>query len=142
MWVDRGWQPVAIGFCPSEAAWRREMKRLRCDSPWPKKTNAAGYTQWMRNDKTGEGVILVCVFPRAECDALEVIMTLVHEAVHVWQFLCEHIGEERPGIEMEAYGIEHIARGLVEAYTATQGKGKEWLPSPTAPSSIKTVRDL
>lgn len=102
------------------------MKRLRCNSPWPQKTNAAGYTQWMRNDKTGEGVILVCVFPRAESDALDVIMTLVHEAVHVWQFLCEQIGENDPGIEMEAYGIENIARSLVGAYTSTQGKGKEW----------------
>jgi hypothetical protein len=126
VWIDRGGQPTAIGFCPSEAAWYREMKRLRCEAPWPKKTNAAGYTQWMRNHDTGEGVILVCVFPRAECDALEVIMTLVHEAVHVWQFLCEQIGEKEPGIEMEAYAIENIARGLVEAYTATQGNGKDW----------------
>lgn len=127
VWIDRGWQPVAIGFCPSERAWHREMKRLKADPPWPQTSSAAGYTQRMTNDKTGQAVIIVCVFPSVECDALDVIMTLVHEAVHVWQFLCEKIGETEPGIEMEAYGIENIARGLVEAYTATQGKGKKWL---------------
>lgn len=107
------------------------MKRLRADSPWPKTTNAAGYTQWMKNHTTGQGVIIVCVFPSAECDALEVFMTLVHEAVHVWQFLCDQIGEKDPGIEMEAYGIENITRGLIEAYSTTQGKGREWLLAPT-----------
>lgn len=141
MWIDRGWQPTAIGFCPSEAAWHREMKRLNAEQPWPGHNNTNGCTHWLKHDKTGQSVIIVCLFQKAETDALNVIMTLVHEAVHVWQFLCEYIGEEKPGIEMEAYGIENIARGLVEAYTATQGKGKEWLPSQTA-SSLKSARDL
>ena len=58
---------------------------------------------------------------------LDAFLSLVHEAVHVWQFICQHIGEQKPGIEMEAYGIEGITRGLIEAYFATQGKGKDWL---------------
>ncbi|SMF65825.1 hypothetical protein SAMN02982989_3410 [Xaviernesmea oryzae] len=125
-WVDRGWQPVAIGFCPSEQAWHREMKRLNSSAPWPDVPNAGGHTQWLENDATGEAVIIVVVHADAQRDALEVIMTIVHEAVHVWQFLCQHIGEKSPGIEMEAYGIENIARGLIEAYCKTQGKGKVW----------------
>lgn len=126
VWCNSGWQPVAIGFCPDEASWRKEMKRLNSAAPWPEVPNAGGHTQWLKNDTTGEVVILVCVHPAAESDALQVLMTIVHEAVHVWQFLCEHIGEKSPGIEMEAYGIENIARGLVDAYTSTRGKGKKW----------------
>lgn len=127
VWIDRGWQPVAIGFCPSETAWNREMKRVNGTAPWPDIPNAGGHTQWLRNDTTGEAIILVCIHSEAERDALEVILTILHEAVHVWQFLCDHIGEKKPGIEMEAYGIENITRSLIEAYTSTQGKGRIWL---------------
>lgn len=102
------------------------MKRLNAAIPYPDVPNAGGHTQWIANATTGEALILVCIHSGAERDALEVIMTIVHEAVHVWQFLCEHIGEKAPGIEMEAYGVESISRGLIEAYTSTRGKGKKW----------------
>lgn len=87
--------------------------------------SVGAHTEWLRSD-SGEGIVLVAIDGKSERDALEVIMTLVHEAVHVWQFLCRHIGEDAPGIEMEAYGIEAISRGLVDAYCRTLGKGKNW----------------
>lgn len=126
VWINRGWQPVAIGFCPSEAAWRRAMRLQNVAADWPVVPNSGGHTQWLKNDKSGEAIILVVVSHESERDALQVLMTIVHEAVHVWQFLCRHIGEDNPGIEMEAYGIEEISRGLIEAYCKTQGKGKDW----------------
>jgi hypothetical protein len=57
---------------------------------------------------------------------MEVISTIVHEAVHVWQFICRVIGEDDPGIETEAYSIQHITEMLIDAYCKTQGKGKVW----------------
>lgn len=127
VWLEQGWQPVAIGFCPSEKAWDREIRRLNGTQPWPESANMGGHTLLGENDKTGCSTILVCVGNGAERDALDVILTLLHEAVHVWQFVCQTIGEHNPGIEMEAYGIEGITRGLIEAYCATQGKDKVWL---------------
>ena len=129
VWIDQGWQPVAIGLCPSEAAWDREIKRLNGTQEWPEiaDKNGGGYTLLGRNDVTGTATILVCVGAGSERDALEVILTLVHEAVHVWQFVREVIGERAPGIEMEAYGIEGISRGLIEVYCQTQGRDKVWL---------------
>lgn len=126
IWIDQGWQPVAIGFCPSEAAWDREIKRLNGTQEWPRAAEKGGYTLLGKNDVTGCSTILVCLSAGAERDAMEVIMTLVHEAVHVWQFVREVIGERSPGIEMEAYGIEGISRSLIEAYTKTRGKGRDW----------------
>jgi hypothetical protein len=41
---------------------------------------------------------------------------LVHEAVHVFQRYCEHIGERRPGAEQEAYGIQAIAQELMQSF--------------------------
>ena len=46
----------------------------------------------------------------------EVAGRLVHEAVHVWQRYCDHIGERRPGNEQEAYGIQSIAQELMQSF--------------------------
>lgn len=127
IWIDRGWQPVDIGFCPSKKAWDREIKRLNGTQPWPESADKGGYAILGHNDVTGCSTILVCVGRGAERNALDVILTIVHEAVHVWQFVREVIGERSPGIEMEAYGIDGISRGLIDAYCRTQGKGKKWL---------------
>jgi hypothetical protein len=127
IWIDRGWQPVAIGFVPSEKAWDQEMKTMGLSDPWPSKPQSAGHTQWIEDRKTGVGRIYVVISDGGERDAFEVISTIVHEAVHVWQFLCRHIGEADPGTEMEAYGIQYITEKLIDAYTSSQGKGRKWL---------------
>lgn len=41
---------------------------------------------------------------------------IVHEAVHVWQRIVEHIGEHKPSDEFMAYGIQTIAQELMFAY--------------------------
>lgn len=130
IWIDRGWQPVAVGFCPSREAWEREAKRLNIDSRYPEAANRGGHTELSVNNKTGEAIIVVTVFDGGERDALELFMTIVHEAVHVWQFICQHIGERAPGVEVEAYSIERIANNLIEAYMKSRGKGRDWLTGP------------
>ncbi len=42
--------------------------------------------------------------------------TVAHEAVHVWQTHCDHIGEHQPGREQEAYAVEWITRTLLEEF--------------------------
>lgn len=125
-WLPRGWSPVAIGFAPSREAWEKVRYDFNNKSSWPG-VEAIGRTQIMVSKTTGEAAILVILMPPAEVSALDVILTLAHEAVHVFQFMCEFIGEDEPGAEQEAYGIEQILKGLIEAYRATLGKGKVWL---------------
>lgn len=139
VWIDQGWQPVAIGFCATKKAWDREIKRLNGDQPWPGAADRGGYTLLGTNDKTGCSTIIVCIGNGAERDAMEVIMTLLHEAVHVWQFVREVMGEKSPGIEMEAYGIEGITRGLIEAYCRTRGKDRIWTPERSSPSTAPSA---
>ena len=126
VWIDRGWQPVDLGFCPSKRAWKHAARRYNIKARWPNIPPGGGHAEWFKNETTGLAIILVAVNPKPDGDALTVLLTLVHEAVHVWQFLCKHIGEKAPGIEMEAYGIEAISRGLIDAYCRTLGKGKNW----------------
>jgi hypothetical protein len=51
----------------------------------------------------------------------EVLEYIIHESVHVWQFMIEHMGEEYPGDETEAYTIQHIARELLLQYQRVTG---------------------
>lgn len=56
-------------------------------------------------------LVVVQINPHADA-----LWTIVHEAVHVWQKMISFIGEESPGIEAEAYTIEHIAKMLYTHY--------------------------
>jgi len=51
-----------------------------------------------------------------------VLFTIIHESVHVWQFMMEYVQEETPGIEQEAYTIEYISRELMLQYQKLTGE--------------------
>jgi hypothetical protein len=122
VWIGRGWQPVAIGLVPSETAWNRTAKRQRLNAAWREPTKGGGWTQLLSNSR--DAVVLVCIADDGFGGPEDVVLTIVHEAVHVWQFIRKYIEEHEPGIEMEAYGIEAITRGLLDAYCQIQGLGK------------------
>jgi xanthine dehydrogenase molybdopterin-binding subunit B len=47
----------------------------------------------------------------------EVLNTIIHESVHVFQSTMLRVGEEAPGKETEAYLIAEIATNLIAEYT-------------------------
>lgn len=55
-------------------------------------------------------------------DPNEIVSTIIHESVHVWQGMCEYIVEEEPSREMEAYCIEYIAITLIKEYSRLAAK--------------------
>lgn len=61
---------------------------------------------------------LMCVvcMPVVKRHKIEIIGLLVHEAVHVWQAYAKSIGEDRPGDEQMAYGIQSISQELIDSY--------------------------
>lgn len=65
-------------------------------------------------DPLGESLVVICI--KGGLDILNVISTLVHEATHVYQYTMDHIGESTPGIETEAYFVEHISITLINDY--------------------------
>ncbi|MFA7308194.1 MAG: hypothetical protein WC026_16150 [Hyphomicrobium sp.] len=121
IWCDMGWQPVHFGLCPSEAAWKREMKRLGLpNEPYP---TTDGRCVFLDN-KNGKLCAIVVINHRKGRTATEVLGLIIHEATHIWQAIREDIGETAPGKEMEAYAMQAISQGLIQAYCDTVGMPK------------------
>ena len=108
MWVDRTLfvSPIEYGLCTSVS----EFNAL-----FPNQEFLAGKSlaETKSVELQGNIKILVCISPTTRhFDYL----SLVHESVHVWQFIKEYIGEQLPGIEQEAYCIEAIVNQLIQEY--------------------------
>lgn len=117
VWCRQGWIPMAYCFCPSEKAWRREMRRMNAQEPYP--TADARTTRFERAGRTRAFVTIAEHLDGR--DPVGIVGLIVHEAVHVWQYMCEYGGDESPSRETEAYAIQLIACELMAAYAETRG---------------------
>lgn len=61
-------------------------------------------------------IVTLAKSSQENCTAVEVAGLLVHEAVHVWQYYAEKMGEGKPGDEQEAYAIQAISQELMQEY--------------------------
>lgn len=107
-----------LALVQTEAAFHKELKRMRLPATeWPRwlNANADATTHTLINSK-GKLCIFVALGPCVGCSGIEIAGLLVHEAVHVFQRYCEHIGEDRPSTEFEAYSTQAIAQELMAAY--------------------------
>ena len=68
----------------------------------------------------GKGCTIVTV-AKTDMDRRIVYAALAHEAVHVWQNICSHIGESNPGQEIEAYHIQCIVQDFMHWYDELKG---------------------
>lgn len=118
-WLNRGWQPVFIGFCPSKKAWARAIAKMRIKNcpPYPKTNGSC--TRFI--DAEGKTIVLVTIRKDKDRDPVELMGLIVHEATHAWQFVREAIGETNPGHELEAYALQNITIDLLSAYSETRG---------------------
>ena len=121
-WIDRGWQPVHLGFCPSKKAWDTVMKEFNIIDP-PEFPTSSGFTQFLCNEITGDALVLVSLNNDDKQPLLNIIGLIAHEAVHVFDFICEHINEDEPSKEFKAYSIQMITMELLEAWRKSRKKG-------------------
>lgn len=118
VWIDRGWQCVFIGFCPSKKAWKRQMKQFECDAPYPTTAGRATIVE-----KDGRKSVIVTLGPEADDEVrsrVEIAGLLCHEATHVWQVVRDDMGERDPSSEFEAYSMQAIFQGLYRAWLDTR----------------------
>lgn len=118
-WLDRRLIecPFYYGLCTSEKAFDREMKKMKIPArQWPRFPEP-GKAKVSFFDRGGdEQAVIVSIGDVAGLATEQVYALLVHEAVHIWQHLCEVIQEDRPSSEFSAYGIQMLSQQLMVAY--------------------------
>lgn len=110
-----------LTLCLSEDEYRAAMKQLRAAPavPWP--AEAALAAMQALENREGDLVCIVCLRQPEGREPVDVAASLVHEAVHCWQMYAEHIGEDEPGQEQEAYAIQSIAQELMTEFARRMG---------------------
>lgn len=119
LWLDQGWQPAYIGFCPSRTAWNREMRKMGVkNEPWPE---APASTQTF--EYKGALCIIVTLGPESDRGHTRIGIAglIAHEATHVWQYIRKHMGETDPSVEFEAYSVQAIFQNLYRAWFDVRG---------------------
>lgn len=123
-WLDRGLltSPYCYALCLSEEAFHAELRRLNVpERHWPeflKTTHAHATTNLFEKLDEAANCAIVTMHPNKDPrrELEQVYALLVHEAVHIWQYSKEVIGEDHPGKETEAYAIQRIAQSLMFSY--------------------------
>jgi hypothetical protein len=103
-------------LCTEEAQFERELKSLGIKErpvwvPEGKDARVHHFTS-----PKGAALCIVCVKGWQKATPIEIAGLLVHEAVHIWQGVCEQMGEWEPSKEFEAYSIQSISQQLWEEF--------------------------
>ena len=117
-WLSRsaGIQGPYLTLCTSQAEFAAVLSSIKYkgDLRWLKSDRADATTHHLY--RNGVPTCIVCLGDTRDRNSIEIAGLLVHEAVHVWQEHCESIGEDKPGREMDAYGVQAIAQELMSEY--------------------------
>lgn len=114
--------PIHYGLCLRESDFHAELRRMGVPRDhWPpfiRTAHADATAHHFESTSEYRDATIVCVdMERAKKrDPLEVVGLLVHEAMHIWQRIREHIGETNPSSEFEAYSVQWIVQELCGAY--------------------------
>jgi hypothetical protein len=110
--------PVTLILVTDEKEYTQLLKKSACEASFPPSGEAITID-------FGSIVIVVLgdVHDALELGyGLEVDSILVHEAVHVAQFLFRYIDEREIGVEEEAYAIAYFATYLMKEWRYRQSK--------------------
>ncbi|MBK3745288.1 hypothetical protein G3A39_39585 [Paraburkholderia aspalathi] len=107
--------PVVVALCPSPKAFKVLQKESDIDGETSFNPKESAARCEIFSDENGAAII-VSISRRKDMSRHAVYAVLIHEAVHVWQFICEHAGIVKPDYETEAYQIQAISGDLIKAY--------------------------
>jgi hypothetical protein len=114
--------PLKVAVCMTEKQYMKVMKQM----------NITDIPKWVADGKDAtvhhfEGkperdyVTVFCMRVRDETTVVEFAGLVVHECVHIWQEICERLGESHPSREFEAYSIQWLTQQVMWAALELQG---------------------
>ncbi|HEY4712759.1 MAG TPA: hypothetical protein VIH30_00730 [Aquirhabdus sp.] len=108
--------PIQYGLCLSEKSFKKTMNEIglsKIDRPDFMASNTANATAHIFYE---HNIVVVCVKKNKDTTLIQMAGLIIHESVHIWQWIKEHIGEVNPSKEFEAYSIQRIAQTLLSEY--------------------------
>lgn len=115
-WLDRSLiSGPYLALCLTEAQFRAKCREMGVDDSGPFLSSGTAARAHCFKKVGAAPAVLVCIRKKRR-SAVDLIGLLAHEATHVWQWFCEHIGEDEPSKEFEAYAIEVLTKRLLIAY--------------------------
>lgn len=110
----------SVALCLTQAIFEAELDRLNVPAEDRYKMSvregAHAATHILKRD--GQLIFLVCMQRSRQRTLTQHYALLVHEAVHIWRAWMSSIGEEHPSEEFEAYSLQAISQGLMDALGA------------------------
>lgn len=82
---------------------------------WISSPQSNATTSWTEHSD-GAPIYIVSLAVKPDIFGTQIAAMLVHEAVHVFQYHCEYLGETSPSKEFEAYSIQTISQALMQKY--------------------------
>jgi hypothetical protein len=121
-YFEIGPYPVQFGFTTKEKDFHLEMKRLEItEEVIFVREGATAATHYVWKDELL--IIIVALKVPRKTTRAQIYGLLIHEAVHVWQKILDHINEKTaPGREIEAYHIQTIAQAMIENVMGVEPK--------------------
>lgn len=118
VWIYLGYfgSSFYVGFVPNKIAWQYETKRLGVSEAYPAHP---GCCTTLRQDNKLTALITIGE-DQDTSNGVSLTSLILHECVHVFQRLCDHIGETKPSKEFEAYMIQHLYGDIAHAYARTR----------------------
>lgn len=117
-WLDRriAAPGPCLALCLSEQEFKAAATHLKAGQDVAWISNPQSQATAHTFDAPHGLAVVVCLRDWQGRNPVEVAGLLVHEAVHAWQRYAEHIGENSPGVEQEAYAIQSIAQELMAEF--------------------------
>lgn len=112
-WLDRSCftMPIYFSLATSQKILDKELERLKFKGSIGLNVGASATTNFLTN-ASGETCAMVCLFEYQQYDIKQCYALLTHEAVHIFQSICDSMGEHNPSKEFEAWTIQKISQDL------------------------------
>lgn len=119
LWLDNNiaHRGPDLCLCLSEKEYLKALKDIGMKpvDEWIKSEQADATLHYMHKPSGGL-VVIMCLRMRDGINGIQVAGLIAHESVHIWQVYAEHIGEENPGKEQEAYAVQCVFQSLAGEY--------------------------
>jgi hypothetical protein len=122
-WIARRW-PVSFDWCVAitPEGYRDAIRTLKADSKTRVPVDSIACVTLLDDGRTQTAIVYFDVTADSDCNAVELIGLIAHEATHVKQYIVELMDEGRLGIEWEAYTMQYLIQELTKSLKLQNGR--------------------